>query len=95
MSKERRTTTREALVLPVLVGQCIPGVTRDISAAGLFLEVDRGQSLGDELDLDFAFESARRGFRFSAHGSVVRIEDNGERLGVAVKLHTTRMAIVA
>ena len=95
MSKERRTETREALVLPVRLGPGIEGVTRDISAAGLFLATDSAPLAGSLLDLEFRLDSPSHCFRFVARGSVVRTESQGDTVGVAVEFHDTCMQILA
>ena len=95
MSKERRTEIREALVLPVLAGNGIRGVTRDISESGVFFEPDFGQPLDSLLNLEFSLDSARSRFRFVAEGSVLRHECIGQMQGVAVKLLALRMEMLA
>jgi PilZ domain len=95
MSSERRTEIREALVLPVLVGHGTRGVTRDISASGLFFETAHDQLVDDVLVLEFMLDSSNALFKFVAQGSVLRHERMGQKQGVAVKLLALRMEILA
>jgi hypothetical protein len=91
MSTERRTEIREPLVVPLQIGSGISGVTRDISAAGAFVETDFGQPLDSLLTLEFSLDSVNARFKFVAEGSVLRHECCGQTQGVAVKLLALRM----
>jgi hypothetical protein len=92
---ERRTEAREALVLSFLLPDGGQGTTRDLSTSGVFFETDREQLQGDVMDLEFTLASRSRCFRFVARGSVMRTEPRAERHGVAMKLHTTRIEVLA
>lgn len=94
MPRERRTEPREALVLPVRVASVAHGVTRDVSESGVFLETGFDHELGSVLDIEFTFDLPAACFRFTAKGAVVRIEHNGENLGLAVKLHAMDLSTV-
>lgn len=95
MSKERRTETREALAVPVQVGNGIDGMTRDFSDSGLFFETERGELLDSVLNLEFSFDTPNVHFRFVAQAAVLRHECIGQTQGVAVKLLALQMEILA
>lgn len=95
MSSERRAEIRRSLALPVLVGHGTRGVTRDISAAGLFFETEHDQLVDDMLVLEFVLDSSNALFKFVAQGSVLRQERMGQKQGLAVKLLAMRMEILA
>jgi hypothetical protein len=92
---ERRSEAREALVLSFLLPDGGQGTTRDLSTSGVFFETDFGQQQGDLMDLEFTLASGSRCFRFVLSGSVTRTEPRAERLGVAMKLQTTRIEALA
>ena len=96
MLKERRTESREVLGLPCLLSDGGYGMTRDISASGVFFETDWGApSTGSVLELEFTLDSPSHCFRFIAFGSVMRTERQAGKSGVAVKVHATRMEVLA
>ena len=94
MLNERRTEPRETLAVPVLIGEGEPGVTRDISASGLFFQADRERAVDSVLDIELTLASPHALFRFVTQGCVLRTERHRDRLGVAVKLLTTRMEML-
>jgi hypothetical protein len=67
------------------------GVTRDISASGVFFELDALFVLGDVVD--FVIEFGRQGVNFvlKCIGEVVRLENRDGRVGVAVKISRSVM----
>lgn len=64
-------------------------VTRDISASGLFFEMD-GEHQVDGL-LDFEMELPDLRMKFTAVGRIVRVEHRFGTTGVAVKLLSPRL----
>jgi hypothetical protein len=81
---ERREAARYALAL-TLDFDAGTGITRDISALGLFFETDAPVAVGDSgrfalRDVD----STPAGIAVTCEGRVVRVERNGGRHGVAV-----------
>jgi len=81
----RREAERIAVELPVEMekGQ---GVTRDVSASGVFFETALIFSLGDVIDFSLVLEHADSAgpLRVQCHGRVVRVEQCGGKAGVAV-----------
>jgi len=67
------------------------GVTRDISASGLFFETDQTLLTGSLLDFEFSLDGPMDTLRFLATGKVVRQEPIGNKHGVAVQLIATQM----
>jgi hypothetical protein len=95
MFNERRSEPREALAVPFLMPDGGHGTTRDLSESGVFFETDWDQEPGSVLDLEFTLASKGRCFRFVARGTVTRTEQRAEKLGVAMKFHSTRMEVFA
>jgi hypothetical protein len=83
LGKERRRIHRHQVELPVewLEGS---GVTRDVSVDGVFFEADRAPAESGEITFDILVEGAFVPARFECHGTIVRLEPLGGRIGVAV-----------
>lgn len=66
------------------------GVTRDFSSSGIFFETDRsftpGQSIEFTIMLDYADPAGP--IHMKCRGEIVRIEENGPRIGVAAAIHS-------
>ncbi len=86
MSFEQRTETRERVVLPVDFIAGGRGLTRDISASGLFIETDCEQQPGGVMEFEITLPSPGFTLKLVAQGQVVRVEASGRRYGVAVRL---------
>ena len=95
MQADLRTEPREAIALPLHLASGERGVTRDISATGLFFEIDCSHPLGSELDLTVELNLDGRAVRLECRGQVVRVEHAGERTGVAVKMLASRLESTA
>jgi hypothetical protein len=83
--RNKRREERVSTALPVDLGTAT-GITRDVSASGVFLETDATYALGNEIS--FAVELDMPGGRMMlrCEGEIVRIEPRGARVGVAVKI---------
>jgi hypothetical protein len=77
-------------VLPIDIGGRSVGLTRDLSAGGVYFESDTEYAVGSEIR--FALEFASPGGRLLLRcvGEVVRIA-RGERIGVAVRISESRL----
>jgi hypothetical protein len=62
------------------------GLTRDISATGIFFETDAPLAAGGTVNLDIAIETPGGPIMMSYVGRVVRLERRESRLGVAVRI---------
>jgi hypothetical protein len=89
MFKEQRVEPRERLALPLQLRDGSHAVTRDISASGLYFEMD-GEHHVDGL-VDFAMEIPDLHMKFTAVGQIVRVEHRFGVTGVAVKLLSPRL----
>jgi hypothetical protein len=86
---EHRVEQREALALPVQLGDGPAAVTRDISASGMYLEIPGVHELGGAVVFEMKLAQAQ--VKFIADGTVVRVEHHEGRTGVALKLHAHRL----
>jgi Tfp pilus assembly protein PilZ len=84
-STEQRREERVAAELPVELGSA-QGITKNVSATGIFFETDTAYSIGGTVD--FAVELATPGgkMKMRCRGEIVRIEPREARVGVAVKI---------
>ncbi|OGB08410.1 MAG: pilus assembly protein [Burkholderiales bacterium RIFCSPHIGHO2_12_FULL_61_11] len=91
MVKEHRIEPRERIALPLNLGNGGQGMTRDISASGLFFETDREQRLGGLIDFEIEFDRIGGLMKFKAQGEIVRIEERADKSGAALKFLVTRL----
>ena len=89
MHPERRASARDCLSLPIALPNGGSGMTRDVSADGLYFTLPSGSDVESWLHIEFAVPSA--GLKFSAAGEVVRIEHGENEDGVALRLHMSRL----
>jgi hypothetical protein len=65
------------------------GLTRDFNAQGVFFETDQVLSARETINFFIPLEqSYGQPVRVHCRGEVVRVETGGEKLGVAVALHS-------
>lgn len=85
VSQEKRGGQRIQTALPVHLTSAA-GITRDVSASGVFFWTDAICARGEPIS--FAVEFNRPGGRmvFKCRGDVVRTEPRAARIGVAVKI---------
>jgi len=92
MFVEHRIEPRERLALPIKLGDGLRAVTRNISATGLYFEIE-GDRLMQGL-VDFEMQLAEAGMKFTAVGEIVRIEHHAGKTGVAVRLMAPRLELI-
>jgi hypothetical protein len=92
MHEERRLEPRERLALPLRLRDGSHAVTRDISASGLYFEMD-GEHEVDGL-VDFEMQLPDLHMKFTAVGQIVRVEHRFGVTGVAVKLLSPRLEAI-
>lgn len=90
MKTELRTETRERIALPVQAGGQA-GLTRDISATGLYFMTDSALRVGSAIELEIELSLATGNVRLKGQGQVVRIEPQGQQTGVAVRMTESRL----
>ena len=64
------------------------GVTRDLSTSGVYFTCEHGMPLGSRISLTIVLDRANPShrLRLHCHGEVVRLEEVGESVGIAVKI---------
>jgi hypothetical protein len=90
MFKEQRTEPRESLALPLKLGDGSAAVTRDISASGMYLEIDGKHQIEGAVIFEMHLAAAR--IKFTAEGEIVRLEHKHDgSTGVAVRLVSPKL----
>lgn len=78
--------------LPVRLGMAT-GMTRDVSASGIFFETEASDSLGDMISFTVEFDTPGGKRMLRCQGDVVRIEPRNTGVGVAVKITESRIEL--
>jgi hypothetical protein len=81
----RRKHERVPASMPVHVDDSL-GTTRDVSANGVFFEIDSSATMGSEISFSIEMHTALGPMLMKCRGQIVRTEQNGARTGVAVKM---------
>lgn len=90
----KRAAERVATALMVRSGG-VTGVTRDVSASGIFFETDIRYDVGNEIRLTVEFDSPTGKMNLECRGKIVRVEATGATVGVAVKIIESEMKSAA
>ena len=93
MFKEQRIEPRESLALPLKMGDGSAAVTRDISASGMYLEINGQHQLRGAVVFEMHLAAAR--MKFTAEGEIVRLEHKDGSTGVAVRLVSPKLEPLA
>jgi len=62
------------------------GVTRDVSASGIFFETDASYAADSSIQFTVDIETASGQMLLCCQGHIVRVERRGPRIGVAVRI---------
>jgi hypothetical protein len=92
MFEERRTDPRERIELPLRLGDEALAMTRDISAAGFYFEME-----GDHLPhgpVDFELEFPQMRMKLTSSAEIVRVDHRPGKTGVAVRLVEPRLEVL-
>ena len=87
--EEHRIDPRERLAVPLQLGSGAVAVTRDISATGLYFEIQGRHVLAGPLDFEMQLPEVR--MKFTSIGEIVRIDHWDGRTGIAVRLLSPRL----
>jgi hypothetical protein len=93
---ERRKTPRFQVALRVELPEGT-GITRDLSAHGVFFETDRVFALGQAIQFALVLEhiDPSQPVRLQCRGQVVRVERRNDTLGIAVAITAYRLDTLA
>lgn len=94
MAHTQRKEERIVTALPVRLGEII-GLTRDVSAAGIFFEVDAACAVGGDISFALELDTPTGKIMLRCKGNIVRTESRNDKLGVAVKISESVMEAIA
>ena len=88
--QEKRREDRVCTRLPVHLGTAT-GVTRDVSASGLYIETAAPYAVGDKINLSVELDTPGGKMILRCHGNIVRLEHHDAKIGIAVKVTKSTM----
>ena len=83
--QDKRRNERILTALPVDLGTAT-ATTRDVSASGVFFEIDASYALGSVIEFTVELDTPGGKMMLKCEGEIVRIEPRGTRVGVAVRI---------
>lgn len=92
--KEMRGDKRIPAAMPVDLANVATGMTRDISASGIFFETNTEYEPGNSIVMALEFTTPAGRLQFRCQGVIVRVEQHDSRMGVAVKIAESRLRYV-
>jgi PilZ domain-containing protein len=87
---DNRTEDRVDRALPVDLGS-VKGVTRNVSASGVFFETDAQYAVGSEISFVVDLETTGAKMVLRCRGGIVRVTQGDGKIGVAVKIAESSM----
>lgn len=82
---EHRREERVRAALPVNLGDAV-GITRDVSASGLYFETEASFAAGSPIQFAIDIETPGGMMVLYCRGEIVRVEPRGAQQGVAVRI---------
>ncbi len=91
--KPTRSARRYVLALPVQLA-CGSGLTRDVSAGGVYFLTDQAHPLDSQLDLTLLFDATvpQSPIQVQCHARVVRVELRSDGVGIAAAITSLSFA---
>jgi len=83
---EHRKEERVPAALRVDLGNNATGMTRDVSASGIFFETEASYISGDPISFAIDLDTPGGRMVLSCRGEIVRVERRDTRVGVAVRI---------
>jgi hypothetical protein len=89
-----RIEERTEAMLPVALQGGGSGITRDISASGVFFKTREAATVGERIEFTIEFDDAggKRSWTMTCLGEVVRVERGDAVLGVAARIVESKLA---
>jgi hypothetical protein len=89
-AREKRRDKRVGAALPVDVGPAT-GITRDVSASGMYFETDASYSVGSPVNIALSLDTPWGKVMFRCDGKIVRVESHDRKVGVAVQFIESKL----
>lgn len=86
----RREEERVQTGLKVVLDEGI-GVTRDVSASGVYFSTDTDYAAGSEISFAIELDAPRGRLMLKCRGQIVRVERRDGRIGVAAKIVASKL----
>ena len=86
-----RREKRIPVTMPVRLANTGEGLTRDISASGIYLEMESEHVPGHNVDMTIDFTTPAGKLQFNCQGVIVRVEQSDGRVGIAVKISASQL----
>ena len=83
--EEQRKEQRVRAALRLDLGNNATGVTRDVSASGMYFETDAVYERGNAIRFEIGIDTPSGPIVLSCRGEIVRVERRDAKLGVAVR----------
>lgn len=80
--------------LPVKLADAL-GTTRDVSAGGVYFEIDSNIVVGSDISFEIALDAPGGPMTLRCNGQVVRIDQKDGRTGVAVRMTDSGLEALA
>ena len=85
-SVKKLRADRHPVSFPISVGPS-KGVAKGISTTGIYFEIDQKQKVGSKIDFVLDLETPGGPIQVQCHGTVVRIEEKSDRVGIAATIN--------
>ena len=94
-TRTRRAHERIPTALKVLLQEGESGVTRDVSASGIYFRAAAAPSQGDSIEfaVEFVDNTGQRTWVLECKAAVVRVEPEGDGFGVAAKIIESKLGV--
>ena len=89
-NQDKRKEERVSTILPVSVGSTA-GIVRDVSASGIFFEIDANYTLGSSISFAVKLDTPSGYMNLKCLGEIVRIEPRESKVGVGVRIKESVM----
>ncbi len=93
VSTSRTREERVRTARPVRLDQGT-GITRDVSASGVFFETDVNYAAGSEINFSIELDGPGGKMMLRCQGQIVRVEQRDGKVGVAAKIIESRLEAV-
>jgi len=84
-ANDQRHDTRTHAQLPVLLDEG-QGVTRDISASGMYIMQSSRQEIGTHIEFWVQMNTSIGAMNLRGEGEICRIEQTGDQVGIGIKI---------
>lgn len=79
---------RHSVAIPMSLGPT-SGVVTDISATGVYFEIDQKQELGSEINFTLDLDTPGGMIQVQCRAKIVRLEEKSGRIGIGAIVHDT------